>query len=236
MSEAPLLRQLLAGVDVPSSNPYAAQMLNYLYVVGDPTTRRALLVDPAWAPSELLGLLTDGDWRLDGVVLTHYHADHAGGSLLGATTVPGVAELLEAADVPIHVQRDEIEWVSKGTGLGASSFVAHDGGDRVQLGRLELTLLHTPGHTPGSQCLLVEGSLLTGDTLFLNGCGRTDLPGGDADLLAGSLARLAALPPSTVVLAGHAYDDRPSAEMGELVRSNPVLVPRSTEEWRRRFS
>jgi glyoxylase-like metal-dependent hydrolase (beta-lactamase superfamily II) len=228
-------RQLLAGRDVARSDAAATRMLNYVYAVGDRETGAALLVDPAWAPSELLALLDADGMALAGVVLTHYHPDHAGGDF-GSYHVPGVTELLELVDVPVHVQAPEAEWVTRSAGVDPSVLVRHESGETLEVGGLALQLLHTPGHTPGSQCVLVDSRVLTGDTLFLSGCGRTDLPGGDAGALYESLSRLAALPDETAVFAGHAYDPESSAGIGELRRSNPVLVPRSAEEWRRRFA
>jgi glyoxylase-like metal-dependent hydrolase (beta-lactamase superfamily II) len=228
-------RQLLAGRDVARDDPAAVSMVNYVYAIGDPDSRRAVLVDPAWAPAELLDVLAGDGMSLAGVVLTHYHPDHAGGDFAGHH-VAGVAELLELADVPVHVQAPELEWLALSAGLEPSVLSAHEPGDAVEFGGLRLELLRTPGHTPGSQCVLVDGRVVTGDTLFLNGCGRTDLPGGDAGALYESLTRLAALPPETEVFAGHAYDPAPSAQIGELRRRNPVLVPRTAEEWRRRFA
>ncbi len=170
------VRQLLAGRDVAAGDPAATQMLNYVYALVDPEAHEALLVDPAWSPAELVGLLEAGGLRLTGVVLTHYHPDHAGGDF-GDHHVTGARELLELMDVPIHVQAPEREWLSFSAGLDASVLVLHEPGDTLAVGAATVQLLHTPGHTPGSQCVLVGGTVLTGDTLFLNGCGRTDLPG-----------------------------------------------------------
>lgn len=220
-----VVRQLLAGRDFAREDDAAGQMANYVYALCHPASRGALLVDPAWAPGELLGLLSSDGYRVDGVVLTHYHADHAGGRLGGLLAVAGTAELLELAEMPVHVQRDERPWLERATGLPGSAFVAHEPGDTLELGGEPVTLLHTPGHTPGSQCLLVGGRVLTGDTLFLDGCGRTDLPGGDQAALEDSLAnRLSPLPDATVVLPGHAYSPEPSATMGTLRRTNRVLA------------
>jgi len=93
-------------------------------------------------------------------------------------------------------------------------------------------MLHTPGHTPGSQCFLVDGRLVAGDTLFLQGCGRTDLPGSDPSAMYDSLVnRLAKLPDDTVVYPGHLYSAEPSASLGETKRRNRVLAPQSAAEW-----
>lgn len=230
------LRQFLAGRDFALDDDLAVQMRNYAYAIGDRAAGVAVLVDPAYAPGELVELLAADDMRVTGAVLTHYHADHAGGTMAGQD-LAGIAELLGVVDVPVHVQSSEQPWVERTSGVGRDHLVAHDPGDEVVVGAVRVELVHTPGHTPGSQCLLVGGTLLTGDTLFLRGCGRTDLPGGDAAALYESLVhRLAALPPSTVVMAGHAYDPSPSAPLGTLVATNPVLFPQSREQWAARFA
>ena len=227
----PSVRQLRAGRDFGAGNRVAAQMANFAYAVVDEPTRTALLVDPAHAPLELWSALERDGIELAGVVLTHYHADHAGGRL-GGLPVAGIAELLEHCAVPVHVQRDELPWVRQGTGLDDAALVAHEAGDTLTLGAHRLTLLHTPGHTPGSQCLLVDGAVLTGDTLFLDGCGRTDLPGGDPAALYDSLfRRLATLPGETLVLAGHDYSAVPAATLAEVRAVNPFLAPVDETAW-----
>jgi glyoxylase-like metal-dependent hydrolase (beta-lactamase superfamily II) len=138
--------------------------------------------------------------------------------------------------VPIHVQRDETPWVVRAAGVGKDDLVEHDADDVLEVGDIRIRLLHTPGHTPGSQCFLVDGRLVAGDTLFLNGCGRTDLPGSDPAAMYDSLLnRLARLPDDTVVYPGHLYSEDPSATLGETKRWNPVLAPRSAEQWLRAF-
>src|SRR5215207_9046444 len=97
--------------------------------------------------------------------------------------------------------------------VAESELVAHDPGDVVTVGEIEIELVHTPGHTPGSQCFLVEGRLVSGDTLFLEGCGRTDLPGSDPGAMYDSLQRLATLPSDTIVFPGHRYSMPSSASM-----------------------
>lgn len=231
MDDRLYFRQLLAGRDFALDDQVARQMVNFVYVVGDRRTGEALLVDPAYAVAELLDLLAAEDLRCAGVLATHYHADHVGGDLMG-WPIQGVAALLERVAVPVHVQRDELPWVTRSTGISADHFVAHGGGDTVEVGDLTVTLVHTPGHTPGSQCFLIDGKLLSGDTLFLQGCGRTDLPGSDPAAMYESLTtRLARVPDDTLVYPGHLYSAEPSAPMGETRRTNMVFRPRTADEW-----
>ncbi|MHB1583731.1 MAG: MBL fold metallo-hydrolase [Acidimicrobiales bacterium] len=224
-------RQLLSGRDFAVGDPMARQMVNFAYAVGDRRSGEALLVDPAYAVGDLLAVLEADGMRLVGVLGTHYHADHVGGSF-GGWTVEGVAALLERAPVPVHVQRAEVPWVVRSAGVGEAELVAHDSGDIVRVGEVEVELLHTPGHTPGSQCFLVRNRLVAGDTLFLEGCGRTDLPGSDPAAMYESLTtRLARVPDEAVLFPGHLYSAEPSATMGETRRTNFVFQPRTVEQW-----
>jgi hydroxyacylglutathione hydrolase len=196
-----------------------------------------VLVDPAYRPSELVDLVESDGMRVSAVFATHYHPDHVGGNLGGRAQIDGITELLERIDVPIHVQGDEVEWVTRVTGVGEDSLIAHDPGDVVAVGDFEVALIHTPGHTPGSQCLLVNGRLISGDTLFLDGCGRTDLPGSDPNEMYRTLTqRLSNIADDTVLFPGHLYSADPSAPMGDVRRHNRALVPASAEQWLAMFA
>ena len=224
-------RQLLAGRDIAVDDPLARQMVNLVYLIGDRASGEAVAVDPAYAPDEVIDILRADGMCLVGVLATHYHSDHVGGDLFGRDIL-GIAELLEQVEVPIHVHRDEVPWIERSTGVGRDSLVPHESDDVLQVGEIKIRLLHTPGHTPGSQCFLVANRLVAGDTLFLQGCGRTDLPGSDPDAMYDSLVnRLAILPDDTVVYPGHLYSPDGSASLAETKRKNPVLAPRSAEEW-----
>jgi glyoxylase-like metal-dependent hydrolase (beta-lactamase superfamily II) len=203
--------------------------------VGDREAGEALAIDPAYAVGELLDLLAADGMKLTGVLATHYHPDHVGGDLMGIA-VEGIADLLELQGVKIHAQRAEAPWIRRVTGVSDSDLVLHDSGDVVEVGKLRVELVHTPGHTPGSQCFLVANRVISGDTLFLEGCGRTDLPGGDAAEMYRSLTqRLARIPDDAVLYPGHLYSRDPSATMGETRKSNFVFKPRTPEEWLRMF-
>jgi hydroxyacylglutathione hydrolase len=227
-------RQLLSGRDFAIADPIAQQMVNFVYAIGDRTTGECLLVDPAYAVADLIDTVTADDMRITGVLATHYHADHVGGSMMGHT-IEGVAALLEHVDCPIHVQRDEVPWVQRTTGVGGPQLVAHDPGDVVQVGGVEVTLVHTPGHTPGSQCFHVGGRLVSGDTLFLDGCGRTDLPGSNPEEMYTSLQLLATMPTETIVYPGHRYSQPSSATLESIRATNYVYRPTSAAQWLQMF-
>ena len=227
-------RQLLSGRDFARDDPIARQMVNFVYLIGDRETGEAVAVDPAYGVTELLDTLAADGLRLTGVLATHYHADHCGGDIMGYS-IEGLRELLalDSGAVPVHIQRDKAEWVKRSTGLADSDLTLHDSGDVVMVGDIPVILMHTPGHTPGSQCFVVDGKLVAGDTLFLEGCGRTDLPGSDPDAMYESLTqRLATVPDSTVLYPGHLYSREPSATMGETRETNYVFRVRSLEHWR----
>ena len=234
MDDRLYFRQLLTGRDIARSDPVARQMLNFVYLVGDRETGEAVAVDPAYAPGEVLDVLAADGMRLTGVLATHYHPDHVGGDMMGFSIV-GIGQLLELTDVPIHVHRDEARYVTAVTGV-TDALVSHDSGDTVTVGTVAIDLVHTPGHTPGSQCFLVDGKLVAGDTLFLEGCGRTDLPGGDPEQMYLSLTqRLAKVPDDAELYPGHMYSADPSASMGETRARNYVFQPKTLEDWMRYF-
>jgi len=224
-------RQLLAGRDFATGDMLARQMVNFVYLIGDRETGECLVVDPAYGIADLVRIAAEDGMRITGALVTHYHPDHCGGSMMGFD-IEGVSELLEHAQVPVHVQEDEAEWVLKVTDLGEGDLVRHRSGDVVTVGSVPVELLHTPGHTPGSQCFLVDGRLVSGDTLFLDGCGRTDLPGGDPEALYHSLTvTLAKVPDDAILFPGHQYSPAPSEPLGETRRRNVVFKPRSAEQW-----
>jgi hydroxyacylglutathione hydrolase len=204
------------------------EMANLAYVVGSRTTREALLVDPAWDVDALLDQAEADGMKVVGALVTHYHQDHIGGELFGFQ-IQGLGRLLARSPVPIHVNAHEALGVRRVAGVSETDLVRHEGGDTIELGGVKVCLLHTPGHTPGSQCFLVDapgrpGSLVSGDTLFLGSCGRVDLPGSDPAAMYESLhGKLGRLPDETLLYPGHLYSAAPSSTMGEQKRTNPYL-------------
>lgn len=193
-------------------------MQNFVYLIGDQSSRECVVVDPAWEIDAISDIVAGDDMRLTGALVTHTHQDHVGGHLFGHD-IPGVAELLGRHPVRVYVHTAEREFL-KGFG---SDLVRVEGGDTLQVGEIPLTFIHTPGHTPGSQCFLVDGRLVSGDTLFIQACGRTDLPGGDPAEMHRSLTqRLGRLPDETILLPGHNYGG-PQSTIGDEKRENPFL-------------
>jgi glyoxylase-like metal-dependent hydrolase (beta-lactamase superfamily II) len=235
MPDGLYFRQLLAGRDFAVDDGLATTMRNHTYVIGDAHAGEVLLVDPAYDVAGLLRWVRDRDLNVTGAVATHYHADHVGGEILGER-IEGLSELLELADVPVHLQRDELPWVAEMTGAPVSSLVAHGDDDVVQVGSVLVRLLHTPGHTQGSQCLVVGDNLVAGDTLFIQGCGRTDLPGADAEDMYTSLRRLASLPGHLTLWPGHHYSTESSAALQDVLSTNPVLERVDRAQWLRQFT
>ncbi len=216
------LRQLLAGRDFGAGHPVAGQMQNFVYLVGDRDTGECLVVDPAWDVGDLVRVATADDMRIVGALATHYHPDHIGGSMFGLE-VEGLPKLMEVNPCPVHVHHLEADGVKLMTGLSTSDLTTHYSGDKVSVGGVELELLHTPGHTPGSQCFRVADALLAGDTLFLQGCGRVDLPGGDPDEMRLTLTqRFSTIEDHVVLFPGHAYGGE-HAPMGHVRKTNPYL-------------
>jgi len=197
-------------------------MQNFVYLVGDPVTRQCVVVDPAWEIDTIVETVAADDMTLIGPLVTHTHQDHVGGSLESwgmPGRIPGVEELLGQVATKIYVHKAEREFLP---GLG-SDLVRVDNHDTLEVGRLRLTFLHTPGHTPGSQCFLVDGRLISGDTLFIGSCGRTDLPGSDPSQMYYSLTqRLGALPEDTILFPGHNYGGA-SSTIGDEKRDNPFM-------------
>jgi len=228
-------RQLLSGRDFAQDDPFAQQMVNFVYLIGDRETNEAVIVDPAYDPAGILEILQADGMICVGMLGTHYHADHVGGSMMGLQ-VSGAAELLSETSVPLHIQTAEADYVKKVTGLTDTALVQHDGSGSIDVGAISIELLHTPGHTPGSQSFLVDNRLIAGDTLFLQGCGRTDLPGGNPEQLYHSLTTvLSKVPDDAVLFPGHQYSPAPSASMGETRAQNMVFAPKTAEQWMSMF-
>ena len=206
-------------------------MANFTYLVGSRSTREVAVVDPAWDIDGLLEHIEERGYTLTAALATHYHPDHVGGGM-GGRSIAGVTELLAKNPVKIHAHRDEAAGIRRVTGVSESDIAKVDSGDRLRVGAIEIEFLHTPGHTPGSQCFRVKNTLVSGDTLFIDGCGRVDLPGSDSEQMYHSLQKLKALPDDTLLLPGHNYGAVPNATMGETKKVNAYLAVRDLPTWK----
>ena len=230
--ESPLFfKQLLSGVDIAKSDSSAYQMANFIYLIGDKNTRECVIVDPAWDIDGILEVIEAEEMKLKGSLVTHYHPDHVGGSIFGMN-ITGLAELIAKSPSPVYVNKHEADGLKQVTGLSDSDLRLTDSEEKLTIGAIDITFMHTPGHTPGSQCFRVEDYLVAGDTLFLQGCGRVDLPGGDSEVMYDTLTRrLAKIQNEVVLYPGHNYGGKPSAPMGDVRETNSYLQIKSLEDW-----
>ncbi len=224
---------MAAASDLYFAQQSVGEMANLAYLIGSREQRKAFVVDPAWDVQGLIDLAAGDGIEVVGALVTHYHQDHVGGEIFGHH-IEGLAKLLEIQPMPIHVNKHECEGLIKITSVSKSDIVEHEGGDLLELGGVGVRLIHTPGHTPGSQCFHVEecdqsGQLVSGDTLFLNGCGRVDLPGADPRAMYESLETLKRLPDDTTLFPGHLYSPEGQDSMGDQKRTNPYLRAASVE-------
>jgi hydroxyacylglutathione hydrolase len=198
-------------------------MANFVYFIGDTVTRKAAVVDPAWDVDAIINYANKEGYEIDKLLITHYHPDHLGGSMMGQN-IQGAADMLGKIKAKVYVNRAEAEGTKKVAGLSDSDIVMVDAGDVINVGEIPVKFLHTPGHTPGSQCFLVEGNLISGDTLFVNSCGRVDLPGSDPAAMYHSLNHtLKNLDDDTVVYPGHAYSSESSTTIAQQKRHNMYM-------------
>jgi glyoxylase-like metal-dependent hydrolase (beta-lactamase superfamily II) len=198
-------------------------MQNYVYLIGDPETREAAVVDAAWDIDTIVATAEADGYRITTDLVTHFHPDHLGGNLMGHQ-IAGAAELTARVPAKIVIHKAELPFVQRLTGLSTSDVVPVEGGTEITIGRLPVRILHTPGHTPGSQCFLVGDAVVSGDTIFIGSCGRVDLPGSNAEDMYHSLHDvLGALPDATRLFPGHNYAEREQSTIGDEKRSNVMM-------------
>ena len=184
---------------------------NFAYIIGDETTKKAALVDPAWEVDKILQLCADMDLAVSLVINTHSHSDHVGGN--EAVSRRTGAKVVAHVSSPVHKD------------------VPVKDGDTINVGDIIVKVIHTPGHCPDHICLLVENKVLTGDTLFVGECGRTDLAGGNSSEMYDSLSKLLKLDDNIEVYPGHDYGSKESSTIGYERQSNYTLKKRTREQF-----
>jgi hydroxyacylglutathione hydrolase len=216
-----VIRQILVG-----------PMMNFAYLVGCIATREAAVVDPAWDAGKILDIARETDLNIRHILVTHGHPDHTN----------ALERVLEATDANVYIHADEVGYmieVARNFGMSTSFLTSRAGsiqtvsdGARIRMGNLTIECLHTPGHSPGSQCFLIEKNLFSGDTLFVDACGRVDMPGGDPRQMWWTLNHtLRSLDDSIVVFPGHDYGGSPTSTIGEQKRANPYMQYDSVQQF-----
>jgi hydroxyacylglutathione hydrolase len=191
---------------------------NFCEILYCPQTREAAVVDPAWEVDRLLREAGKLDLHIRSILITHTHHDH----------IEGVPELVAATGATVHVHPREADKLPAPAPQIAPLCDRQD----IAVGRRGVRALETFGHTVGGTSFLADGYVITGDVLFVGGCGRTDFPGGDTRAMWDSLQRLAALPEETRVYPGHNYGPFATSTISRETLENPYLLCRSFEEFR----
>jgi len=204
-------------------------MQNFTYLIGDRNKGECVVVDPAWNIDKILEEAEAEELKITGALVTHCHYDH----------VNGVEALLNVTDGKVYVNRHEAEFLKNTWGeatgvfinIGGFNLQSVDNGERIKVGDVEIEFLHTPGHTPGSQCFLVDKHLVSGDTLFIGTCGRCDLPGGDKEQMFKSLHGLSKLDSTIKLFPGHNYFADASTDLEDAKKKNPYLQAQSLNQF-----
>ena len=187
-------------------------MQNFIYFIGDRSTNEVAIIDPAWDVQEIFNLANENGFKIKALLITHGHFDHTN----------GVEEILKTLDVPVYLNKHEADFFK--FNWSGENLKKVDSGDKLKIGNIEINFLHTPGHTPGSQCFLIKDCLVSGDTLFINGCGRCDLPGGDVGQMFDTIAnKLMKLSDDTILFPGHNYAHIKQDTLKSQKNTNPYM-------------
>jgi hydroxyacylglutathione hydrolase len=189
------------------------QMANFTYIIADEETDEAAVIDPSWDLDDVFKALKKNGWKAKYVINTHSHFDH----VLGNEQV--------AAVTGAKIVQHENSKLTKD--------ISVSDGDTIEVGSIKLRVLHTPGHSKDSICIVLGDELVfTGDTLFVGNCGRTDLPGSDpAEMYDSLFDRVGKLDEKLVVYPGHNYGSTPTSTIGKEKKTNYVLQPRSKQDF-----
>jgi hydroxyacylglutathione hydrolase len=184
------------------------QMQNFSYLIGD--SKEAAITDPGWDIDKILEIAKKHDLEIKYILVTHSHYDH----------INEIKNISDFTSATVYVHEEDAEDIID---KGVDKIKTVKEGDEIKVGKLIIKVLHTPGHTPGSVCFLVENKLITGDTLFVENIGRTDLPGGDPKVITESLKRLKKLDGNIELYPGHDYGSIRHSTIGHEKRNNPYM-------------
>ncbi|MBI2651417.1 MBL fold metallo-hydrolase [Candidatus Woesearchaeota archaeon] len=183
-------------------------MQNFSYLIGDKESREAAIVDPAWELQKILEAAKKHGLNIKKILITHAHFDH----------IQCVKELADTVNARVYIHKEEAAEIKK---LGIKNIEVIEDNALISIGKIKVKVLHTPGHSAGSVCYLVGNKLITGDTLFVEAIGRTDLPGGNIKQMRDSLKKLKKLDESIEVYPGHDYGSKPNSTIGHEKKNNP---------------
>ena len=190
-------------------------MENFIYFVGDKGTNEVAVIDPAWDVQFLLEEAKKNNLKIKAALVTHGHFDHTN----------GVEELLKSLDIPVYINKHEADFFNQyEIKWGKENIKKTKSDEKIKIGNIEIRFVHTPGHTPGSQCFLIDNNLVSGDTLFINGCGRCDLPGGNVDEMFDTIYnKLMKMGDDTIIFPGHNYADKKHDTLESQKKTNPYM-------------
>jgi len=197
-------------------------MDNFVYVIEDDVSKSCVIVDPAWDVTAIIECIQSRDLELVYILLTHGHFDHT----------DGLADCLAYKEVPVYMSKQELPKLIP----NQQNLIFTNDNDVIPFGSNRIKIMHTPGHSPGGQCFHIDDHLITGDTLFINGCGRCDLGGSSIDDMYESLERIKSLPDDTLIYPGHHYDDKPIDTLINQKKTNRFLLCQNKDEFIRKRS
>ena len=197
------------------------QMHNFSYIIGDEQAKEAAVVDAGWEADKLIRIADEENLKITKLILTHSHYDHT----------QKADELASKTNAEVYFHEDEYNEIKRSIKNPSIKLIKIKNNQIIKIGEISIEVIHTPGHTPGGVCLLVENKLLTGDTLFVSAIGRTDLPGGDVIKLFESLQKLKKLDEDIEVYPGHDYGEIPSSTIGDEKKNNPYFKCETKEQF-----
>ncbi|MDP3765364.1 MAG: MBL fold metallo-hydrolase [Nanoarchaeota archaeon] len=200
---------------------HVGPMQNFSYIIGDENSKEAAVVDAGWEIDKLIEIAKKEKLKINKIILTHSHYDHA----------QKVDELASKTNSEIYFHEEDYNEIKRMLKNPNIKIVKLKNNDEIKIGNIKIKVIHTPGHSPGAICLLFEKKLVTGDTLFVNAIGRTDLPGGDTIKLFESLQKLRKLNDDTEVYPGHDYGEIPFSTIGGEKKTNPYFMCNTKEQF-----